>query len=171
MYMGWYRCFYLVDNYLAAGDPLIEVQREAERGLAFAKKLRLGHFIDIIPSYLGLVRMLRGLTSKFGSFNSEQFDEARIEARLASNPDFALAEGMYQIRKLQARFHAGDYDAAIQAASRAKQLSPLLSRLMFTAADYRFYSALSEAGYCDSIPTGERQQHLVGRVLETWEHL
>jgi len=160
MYMGWYRCFYLVDNYLAAGDPLIEVQREAERGLAFAKKLRLGHFIDIIPSYLGLVRMLRGLTSKFGSFNSEQFDEARIEARLASNPDFALAEGMYQIRKLQARFHAGDYDAAIQAASRAKQLSPLLSRLMFTAADYRFYSALSEAGYCDSIPTGERQQHL-----------
>src|SRR5277367_3626606 len=160
MYMGWYRCFYLVDNYLAAGDPLIEVQREAERGLAFAKKLRLGHFIDIIPSYLGLVRMLRGLTSKFGSFNSEQFDEARIETRLASNPDFALAEGMYQIRKLQARFHAGDYDAAIQAASRAKQLSPLLSRLMFTAADYRFYSALSEAGYCDSIPTGERQQHL-----------
>src|SRR5271169_6707665 len=160
MYMGWYRCFYLVDNYLAAGDPLFEVQREAERGLAFAKKLRLGHFIDIILSYLGLVRMLRGLTSKFGSFNSEQFDEARIETRLASNPDFALAEGMYQIRKLQARFHAGDYDAAIQAASRAKQLSPLLSRLMFTAADYRFYSALSEAGYCDSIPTGERQQHL-----------
>ncbi len=173
MYMGWYRCFYLVDNYLAAGDSLIEVQREAERGLAFAKKLQLGHFIDIIPSYLGLVRMLRGLTSKFGSFNDEQFDEVGIETRLASNPDFALAEGMYQIRKLQARFHAGDYDAAIQAASRVKQLSPLLSRLMFTAADYRFYSALSQAGYCDSAPTGERQQHIDAvaahyRQLQVW---
>ena len=52
MYMGWYRCFYLVDNYTtAAGDSLIEVQREAERSLAVReKKLQLGHFIDIIPS-------------------------------------------------------------------------------------------------------------------------
>jgi hypothetical protein len=71
------------------------VQREAERGLAFACKMQLGHVIDLIPSHLGLVRMLRGLTSKFGSFNDNQFDEARIETRLASNPDFALAECLY----------------------------------------------------------------------------
>src|SRR5262249_15771809 len=56
--MGWYRCFYLVENLLAAGDPLIEVQREAESGLAFAHKMQLGHVIDLNASNLGLVRML-----------------------------------------------------------------------------------------------------------------
>jgi signal transduction histidine kinase len=183
MYMGWYRGFYLIENLLAAGDPLIEVQREAESALAFAQKMQLGHVIDVIPSYLGLVRMLRGLTSKFGSFNDEQFDEARIEMRLAGNPDFALAECLYQLRKLQARFHAGDYAAAIQAASRAERLNPLLLRLMFTAADYHFYSALSQAACCDSAPAdedgptssrpAERQQHLDAlvahhRQLQAW---
>src|SRR5262249_52929492 len=102
MYMGWYKGFYLIENLVAAADPLMEVQREGERGLAFAQKMQLGHVIDVIPSYLGLVRMLRGLTSRFGSFNDEQFDEARFETRLASNPDFALAECFYHLRKLQA---------------------------------------------------------------------
>ena len=40
----------------------------------------------------------------------------------ASNPDLALAEGWYWIRKLQARFFAGDYAAALEASSRAQQL-------------------------------------------------
>ena len=38
------------------------------------------------------------------------------------NPDLALAECWYWIRKLQARFFAGDYAAAVEAASRAQQL-------------------------------------------------
>jgi hypothetical protein len=44
-----------------AGDPLVEAQREAEFGLAFAHKMQLGHVTDIIASSLALVRMLRGL--------------------------------------------------------------------------------------------------------------
>jgi predicted ATPase/signal transduction histidine kinase/PAS domain-containing protein len=173
MYMGWYRGFYLIENLLAAGDPLIEVQREAELGLAFAHQMRLGHVIDVIPSFLGLVRMLQGLTSKFGSFNDDQFDEAQTETRLASNPDFALAECLYHLRKLQAYFHAGDFAAAIHAASRAERSYPLALRWMFTAADYHFYTALSYAASCDSAPAGERQQHLDAlaahhRQLQAW---
>ena len=183
IFMGWYMCFYLIENLLAAGDPLIEVQREAERGLAFAQKMQLGHVIDVIPSYLGLVRMLRGLTSKFGSFNDEQFDEARLEMRLASNPDFALTECLHYLRKLQAHFHAGDHAAALQAASRAERLHPGISRLLFTALDHRFYSALSHAACCEAAPAGEdgptssrpaeRQQHLDAlaahhRQLRVW---
>jgi PAS domain S-box-containing protein len=160
MYVGWYWGFYLIENLLAAGDPLTDVQREAERGLAFAHKMQLRHVIDLIRSFLGLVRMFRGLTSKFGSFNDEQFDEAKIEMRLASNPDFAMAECLYHLRKLQAQFHAGDYAAAVQAASKAERPHPLALRWMFTAADYRFYSALSRAACWDSAPTDQRRQHL-----------
>ena len=109
-------------NLLAAGDPLAEVQREAEHGLAFAQKTRFGLVIDIITTQLGLIRTLRGLTPKFGSFDDEQFDEFRIERRFSGNPDLAFAECWYWIRKLQARFFAGDYASAVEAASRAQRL-------------------------------------------------
>ncbi len=172
-WLGWHRSDYLVQNLLAAGDPLVEVQREVERGLAFARKMQLGHVIDIIQSYLGLVRMLRGSTSKFGSFNDEQFDEARLEARLASDTNSAPTEAWYHMRKLQAHFLAGDYAAALQAASRVERLHPLSLGLMFTAADYRFYSALSQAACYDSAPADERQRHLDAlaahhRQLQDW---
>ncbi|MBB5457006.1 GAF domain-containing protein [Paraburkholderia sp. Cpub6] len=160
LFMGWYRGLYLIDNLLAAGTPLIEVQREAEGGLAFAQKMQLGHHVELIASYLGLVRMLRGLTSTFGSFNDEQFDELQIETRLASDPQFAWIDCLYHTRKLQAHFHAGNFAAAIQAASRAEQVHPGILRLLFTAADHRFYCALSHAACCEREPGGERQQHL-----------
>lgn len=173
MYVGWYRCLYLVENLLAAGDPLTEVEREAEQGLAFGRMMQLELVIDIVASSRGLVRMLRGLTSKFGSFNDGQFDEARIETRLASNPDFALAECLYHVRKLQAHFHSSNYTAALQAASSAERLHPLMLRLMFTAAEYRFYAGLSHAAACDSAPADERQHHLEvlaahHRQLQVW---
>ena len=142
-------------NLLAAGDPLVEVQREAEHGLAFAQKARFGFVIDIIATQLGLIRTLRGLTPKFGSFDDAQFDELRIERRFAGNPDLALAECWYWIRKLQARFFAGDYAAAIEASSRAQ---PLLwtSPSYFETAEYHFYGALSRAASCDSAAAGEQ---------------
>ncbi len=37
-----YSCHHLITNLLAAGDPLSEVQREAENGLEFARKARFG---------------------------------------------------------------------------------------------------------------------------------
>ena len=75
----------------------------------FAQKARFGLVIDIITAQLGLIRTLRGLTAKFGSFDDGQFDERRFERHLASNPGLALPECWYWIRKLQARFFAGDY--------------------------------------------------------------
>src|SRR5262249_11903653 len=84
---------------LAAGDPLDGVQREAERGLAFALKMRFRLAIDRVRTQLGLVRTLRGLTPTFGSFDEEGFDEHLFEHGLANNPALALAEGWYWIRK------------------------------------------------------------------------
>ena len=146
-------------NLLAAGDPLAEAEREAEHGLAFAQKMRFGLVIDLITSQLGLIRTLRGLTPTFGSFDEEQFDEARIERRFSANPVLVFGECFYWIRKLQARFFAGDYASALEASSRAQRLLWSLGS-QFETAEYQLYSALSHAASCDSAAAGERQQHL-----------
>jgi PAS domain S-box-containing protein len=146
-------------NFLAAGDPLAEAEREAEHGLAFAQKMRFGLVIDFITSQLGLIRMLRGLTPTFGCFDDEHFNESRIERRFSANPDLVFGECFYWIRKLQARFFAGDYASALKAASRAQQLLWSLGS-QFETAEYQFFGALSQAASCDSAPAGERRQHL-----------
>ncbi len=117
-----YCCKQMNVHLLAAGDPLAETQREAENGLAFMQKTRFGFVIDVISAQLGLIRTLRGLTPKFGSFDDDQFDELRFERHFADDPEWALGECWYWIRKLQARFFAGDYPAAVEASSQAQRL-------------------------------------------------
>ena len=134
-------CENLNTNLLATGDPLVDVQREAENGLKLAQSARFGFAIDTIGLQLGLIRTLRGLTSKFGSFDDGEFDELRFERRLANNSAMALPACCYWIRKLQARFSAGDYEAAINASLNAQQLIWTLTST-FETAEYHFYSAL-----------------------------
>jgi PAS domain S-box-containing protein len=145
-------------NLLAAGDPLAEVEREAEHGLAFAQKARFGFVVDRIVTQLGLIRTLRGLTPTFGCFDDEQFDEPRFERHLSENPDLAFVECWYWIRKLQARFFAGNYASAIEASSRAQRLL-WTSPSYFEMAEYVFYGALSHAASCDAAPA-DQQLHL-----------
>ena len=162
----------LNSDLLFAGEPLPEVQGEAERGLAFVEKARFGLVIDIITTQLALIRMLRGLTLKFGCFDDGQFNELQMEHHLSSNPALAIAACWYWIRKLQARFVAGDYAAAMDAASKAQELLWTSSSLL-EEAEHHFYAALARAAYCDSAPAGERQQHIDAvaahyRQLQVW---
>jgi len=154
-----YCCQQLNTNLLAAGDPLSEAEREARLGLAFAQKARFGLVSDNITTQLGLIRTLRGLTPTFGSFDDEQFDEAQIERRFSENPDLAFVECWYWVRKLQARFFAGDYPSAMEASSRAQRLMWICVS-QFETPEYLFYGALSQAASCHSAAAGERQQHL-----------
>jgi PAS domain S-box-containing protein len=149
----------LITCFLAAGDPLANAEREAEHGLAFAQKARFGSVADTIATQRGLIRTLRGLTPTFGSFDDERFDEPRIERRFSENPGMAFVEFWYWIRKLQARFFAGDYASAIEASSRAQRLL-WTSVSYFETAEYHFYGALSRTASCDTAAAGERQQHL-----------
>ncbi|CAG2152750.1 Adaptive-response sensory-kinase SasA [Cupriavidus campinensis] len=142
-----------------AGEPLAEVQVEAERGLAYAEKVRFGLVIDFIATQLALVRMLRGLTPVFGRLDGEPFEEARVEQHLAASPDLALAECWYWTRKLQARYLCGDYVTAMAAAARARALL-WTSSSFFEEAEYHCYAALAQAAACDSAPADERQPHL-----------
>jgi predicted ATPase/signal transduction histidine kinase len=170
-----YSCHHLNTNLLATGDPLAEVQREAEAGLAFAENARFGRVIDHITTQLALIRTLRGLTSQFGSFNDDQFDERQFERHLSGNAILARPECWYWIRKLQARFFAGDYPAAIQASLNAERLLAT-SHSYFEVAEHHFYSALARAAAFDSATGGSRQAHFEALVdhhkqLEIWaEH-
>jgi PAS domain S-box-containing protein len=171
VYAG-YCCNQLNTNLLMAGDPLAEAEREAEHGLAFAQRARFGLVIERIATQLAMIRTLRGLTSRFGCFDDAQFDESRIERRLAANPDLVLAEFFYWTRKLQARFLAGDHASAIEAASKAQHtLWSAFSQL--ETAEYHFYGALSHAAACRSAAAGEQQPHLDAvaahhRQLQLW---
>jgi PAS domain S-box-containing protein len=167
-----YSCHHMNTNRLATGDPLAEVQREAEAGLEFSEKSRFGRVIDHITTQLALVRTLRGLTTKFGSFNDDHFDELKFESHLSSNVTLALPECCYWIRKLQARFFAGDYSSAIQASLNAR---PILwtANSFFEVAEYHFYSALARAGAFESATEDSRPQHVRAladhyRQLATW---
>ncbi|WP_175154052.1 ATP-binding protein, partial [Paraburkholderia ultramafica] len=167
-----YSCYCLNTDLLFAGEPLPEVQGEAARGLAFAEKARFGCVIDFITTQLALIRMLRGLTLKFGCLDDGQFNELRIEHHLSSNPTLATAACRYWIRKLQARYIAGDHAAALNAASKAQRLL-WTSSAFLEEAEYHFYGALTLAAWCDCAPAEERQQHLDAlavhhRQLQVW---
>ncbi|MRG91992.1 ATP-binding sensor histidine kinase [Polyangium spumosum] len=148
---------------LAAGDPLDDVQREAEASLAFARKARFGLVVDILTGQLQLIRHLRGLTGDVSSLDDDPFDERRFEQHLAADPRLAIAACWYWIRKLQARFFAGDAAAAVASASKAE---PLLwtSPSFFEIAEYHFHAALARATRHDEVPADERAGHLAALV-------
>ena len=167
-----YSCNNINTNLLASGDPLGDVEREAEKGLEFARKARFGLVIDIIVAQLGLIRTLRGLTSEFGCFNDERFDENRFEHHLQSDPRLALPECWYWIRKLQARVYANDCASALDAASKAQKLL-WTSPSFFEMAEYHFYGALARAVQHDAASISERPQHLEAlsvhhKQLQVW---
>jgi PAS domain S-box-containing protein len=167
-----YACNNLNTNLLAAGDPLVETQREAERGFEFAQKALFGFVADIIVGQLGLIRTLRGLTPKFGCFDDRQFDEGQFEHHLASDGTLALPECWYWTRKLQARFFAGDYGAAVDAGLNAERLL-WTTPSIFERAECYFYGALARAASYEGASPDQREQLFEVlteqcRQIETW---
>ena len=157
---------------LAAGDPLAEVQKECENGLAFARRVRFGLVIERCGAQLGLILTLRGLTATFGCLDHEGYSELDTERRLANSPDLVLAEFYYWTRKLQAHFFAGDLASAVDASLHAE---PLLwtSAAMFESAEYRLYGALAHAAVWDHATPEQRPRHFDSvldhhRQLQEW---
>jgi predicted ATPase len=167
-----FSCNSLITNLLATGDPLDDVQREAEHGLEFARKARFGFVVDCITGQLRLIRALRGLTPNFSSFNEAEFNECSFEQHLEEHPTLALPMCWYWIRKLQARVYAGAYVSAIEAASKAQDVL-WTSPSRFEVAEYHFYSALARAAHYEAASADERVQHLEAlgahhKQLDVW---
>jgi PAS domain S-box-containing protein len=121
---------------------------------------------------LALVRNLRGLTSSFGSFNYDEFDEAQFEDHLKTNPVFALPECWYFARKAQARFLAGDYESAMEASIKAQRVA-WTSPSQFERVELYYYGALSHAACWESAPHDQKREHLDSlrsqyKMFEVW---
>ncbi len=166
VFMGWYRGLCLTENLLATGDPLVEVQREAERGLAFAQKGQLGHVVSIIQTHLELVRTLRGLTRKFGSFDDEEFGTTPGSPETRTR---RFSSGCTVCERCGRTF----MPATTPRPSRRQQgRNGIRRRGIFTrSSNLRFYSALSHAAVCDT--ADQREAHFAAlsahhRQLEIW---
>ena len=114
-----YSCVDLITNLLASGDPLSEVEREAESALEFVRKVRFGLVSDVIIAQLRLVRMLRGLTPDFNSFNDAEFDEGDFEHIWRAIPGWRSRRAGIGFASCRRAFYAGDYASAVAAASKA----------------------------------------------------
>jgi predicted ATPase/signal transduction histidine kinase len=150
-----YSCNCLVTLFLAVGDPLATVQREADIGLAFVRKAKFGPAIDFLTVQRQLIRSLRGMTRKLGSLDDEDFAEEQFEHRLEAAGHHVLAACRYWIRKMQARFFAGDHAEALAAGARARPLLWAIAAFP-EASVYVFYSALACAAHHDVAPDDER---------------
>jgi predicted ATPase/signal transduction histidine kinase len=148
----------LITICLAVGDPLAEVQVECENGLAFAKRVRFGLVIHLCGAQLGLIRTLRGATPTLGSLDHDDYSEPEVERNLAGNPNLVFAEFYYWTRKVQARFFAGDYASAAEAAFKGQRLY-WTAAAMFETADFRLYAALAHAGAWTDASTEDRPKH------------
>jgi PAS domain S-box-containing protein len=87
----------------------------------------------------------------------------------------AEVECWYSIRKLQARFFAGEYASAVDASSRAQRVL-WTSPSQFETAEFHFYGALSQAASWDSAFPDQRQQHFEAlaahhKQLEVWAEI
>ena len=154
-----YSCIDLVTNRIATSDLLSDVEQEANRGLEFARRVRFGLASDCIAGQLQLIRMLRGRTANFTSFNEAGFDEGRFEERLDNNPQLAIGACWYWIRKLQGSVYANDDASAIAATLK---VAPLMwtAPTQFELAEYHFFGALARAAHCDLAPADEWPKHL-----------
>ncbi len=171
-----YACWNLTSGLLAAGEPLEQAEREFEHGLEFARTLRFGFVADMMYAPLALARTLRGETAQLGLLDDGQFTERSFEERLTGHPTLALPECFYWVRKLQARFFAGDYASAIEAAKNAERwfsTSASLSVFLLERAEYHLYAALSRAACCEPMgpdPYAEHREALAAhyRQLRAW---
>jgi signal transduction histidine kinase len=107
---------------------------------------------------LRFIRALQGLTTSLCSFSDPEFDESRFEQSLKANPHSVFARCWYWLRKLQVCFYAGDYAAALDAASKTEPLLQI-GPGHFEWAEYLFYDALARAAQYDSATPEEKVRY------------
>jgi PAS domain S-box-containing protein len=145
---------------LALGHPLDQFEGEAQDALEFVQ--RYGFFLDRLSAPIALARTLRGRTTKFGSLDDGGFTERAFEERITGQPSRVFLESFYWIRKLQARFFAGDYASAFEAAEKVEAwyaTSPALSLFPLEKAECHFYAGLCRAACCEPVGPDPYAKH------------
>src|SRR5262249_47996102 len=132
----------LTTHLLITGEPLGDVQREAEHGFAVARKIGSSPLAERFTGQLMLIRTLRGLQQDVVALDDAGHGDDWFEAHLEEKSHLAYVACRYWICKLQACFFMQDYAAGIMAAANAERLLWLI-RSLVEAAEYHFYGALT----------------------------
>ena len=161
----------VVSHRLATGDPLDMVDAEAEIGLTFARKMHWGDLANVADTQAAFIRNLQGMSKRFGTLDDERFNESAMETFYASQPHLPSSEFWYLTRKLQARYFAGEYSAALAV---GVQLEAMLwaGISMIEMAEYQFCSALAHAALSETA-SDDGKSHLKAVIglqgrLQTW---
>jgi PAS domain S-box-containing protein len=150
-----YLLYHVEELMLIAGSPLEETEAACRRALSYARKLNFDFAVLQIQPQLGLTRMLRGDSVRFGSFDSPEFDQGEFEHICSGVPALTSPLCRYWFRRQQAHFLAGDARGSVAAAEAAE---PLLwcADVFPQFAEHHFYGALARAECLDSADEAAR---------------
>ena len=163
-----YGLLYPIEVFLLRNDSLDLVWRESEVALDFARQTKYRDVADIILSQQRFIATMQGRTETLSTFNDARFDEATFEAQLTEDR-MSMLIFWYWTLKLKARFLAGEYSEALDAAEKAKpQLSSSSATILVL--DYVYYSALTLAACYETVST-DRQQAWRGLLTTHAEQL
>jgi PAS domain S-box-containing protein len=139
-----YCCNHLVVDRLILGHSLDDVFEESERRLSFTRKARFDASTQAIVGIQRLIQSLRGRTAHLSTFSGADLVEDEYEAVMDRHP-WAIVTCWYYVMKLEARVLSGDFDEAVIAAARARDL--LWSTLAHVQEpEFWYYGALALAG-------------------------
>ncbi|MGJ0223455.1 ATP-binding protein, partial [Streptococcus pyogenes] len=144
----------LLTHLLVSGQPLDQVEQEIERTLAFVRGVELGMEAERFITHRELVRSLRGLPAEH-----RPADDAWASQDVEPRPQLAMRVCYYWIFRLQERYFAGDFAAALQAAAHVGGRRWTL-RSTLEEAEYDFYAALAHAASADQAAPAQRGAHL-----------
>ncbi|WP_224361618.1 trifunctional serine/threonine-protein kinase/ATP-binding protein/sensor histidine kinase [Hyalangium versicolor] len=170
-YWASYFASALVSNRIAMGHDLEDVLQESVAHMDFARKVGVLDAVDGLRLSQAFIRQLRGESSAFGTLTSDGFDEKEYEARLTSTR-MSTTQGGYWVQKLRARFVAGAYQEALEAAEKVGEFLWAMHTTLGVR-DYHLYRALTLAvGFEESSPEQKelllREIHRHREQLEEW---
>lgn len=158
---GIYNRSDLAVNLFAGGAPLDEAERCAELAIEFAASNRFTQIVNRVRILRSLIRGLREQGREPGSLSDELFDEAAFEQSLGSSVD----RYYYWVRRLEARYFAGDLEGARASARRASALVQA-ARNFPLEIELWLFGALAEAACADPADAADALSHLEGHAAE-----
>ncbi|HLG84590.1 MAG TPA: AAA family ATPase [Bradyrhizobium sp.] len=149
----------LVVNLLFVGQGLAEVQSEAEKFLVLSRKMDFPFAVAAAIGQLLLIRELRGADFDDDLSELPLPDLSAFEKELEiSGQSMAIPRSWHWVRQMQACYHAGRLQEAVELADRIRA-RPAVTRSFIEFSEYHFYAALSHAAFWDRAPEDRRPRH------------
>jgi len=150
-----------IRHLIAGGRNLAEISAELEKAFDFGRKSGSPWLESIFVGQQRILLTLRGLTKNFSSFDDDSFSEEAYEAYLDQNFDsLVLAVCNYNIAKTMVRFLSGDYEQALQAETRVRELLYAVLPVFMSYAEFHYYDALVLAVCFDGAPDEKKREYL-----------